>query len=333
MTMEWMGRVSKQLNRLLYRKAASRPAPPGVSFHSRFGGLWVDRNDAPEVLQAKAARGDVSPALRDKLDFFIRNGYVILEQAVSRDAIDAYLAEFDQAALDSAELRASVPVFGPGDKDVVPLQDADLKAPLTKVLDTYHYLPTARELIFAEPVRQFLVAVFEENLLAFQSLHFEKGSTQSIHQDTAYVVLEEPMKLCASWVALQDVSAGSGELVYYPGSHRLPDYIYGEGRKHYNHQRDPHEQHMRHLASLHEGSQATGLELQAFLPMKGDVLIWAADLAHGGAPIANAQLTRRSLVTHYTAASVAPHYLRYKPPFRRKPRRVKPGCRCISLYY
>ena len=34
------------------------------------------------------------------------------------------------------------------------------------------------------------------------------------------------------------------------------------------------------------------------LPKKGEALVWAANLAHGGAPIANPASTRRSLVVH-----------------------------------
>lgn len=41
------------------------------------------------------------------------------------------------------------------------------------------------------------------------TLHFEVGSTQAIHRDTAYVVVkDEPLKLVASWIALADVTPG-----------------------------------------------------------------------------------------------------------------------------
>jgi len=46
-----------------------------------------------------------------------------------------------------------------------------------------------------------------------------------------------------------------------------------------------------------------GLQPQHFLGKAGDVLIWHEDLAHGGTPIRNMSLTRKSLVTHYWSQS------------------------------
>ena len=52
------------------------------------------------------------------------------------------------------------------------------------------------------------------------------GSEQGLHRDTAFVVVDPPMSLVAAWIALEDVAAGSGELTYVPGSHRLPEYLF-----------------------------------------------------------------------------------------------------------
>ena len=311
-----------------------KPAPrPAAGYHSRFGGLWIDQLDAHRELEARARRDRRVAGLQDKIAHFIDKGYVILEGAVPHAAIDAYLRDLSGSREAAERLLASVPVAGPQDKAVIPLAQADLEAPLTKVLDTYVHLPSARELVFAPPIAEFLRAVFDDDILAFQGLHFEKGSTQDIHQDTAYVVSEEPMKLCASWIALEDVVAGSGELIYYPGSHRLPDWLYSGEFKHYNHERDKHEEHLAHLRSLHERSAERGLKLESFLPKKGDALIWAADLAHGGSAIRDSSLTRRSLVTHYTPASTTPYYFRFIPEEKRRPVRHRPGCSYSTMYY
>ena len=143
------------------------------------------------------------------------------------------------------------------------------------------------DVCFAPKVTAFLRAIFEDAALAFQTLHFEVGSTQAIHQDTAYVVVaHEPLKLIASWIALQDVEPGSGELVYYSGGHRIPEYQYANGEsKHWNVQRDGQEVHNGHLRYLKEQIAARKLPEGRFRPKKGDVLFWHADLPHGGSPI------------------------------------------------
>ena len=41
-----------------------------------------------------------------------------------------------------------------------------------------------------------------------------------------------------------------------------------------------------------------------FLAKKGDIFVWHANLLHGGLPIQNADLTRKSMVVHYYAEDV-----------------------------
>ena len=46
------------------------------------------------------------------------------------------------------------------------------------------------------------------------------------------------------------------------------------------------------------------MPLRRFQARKGDVFIWSADLAHGGSPIENPGLTRRSIVGHSAPSAV-----------------------------
>ena len=51
-----------------------------------------------------------------------------------------------------------------------------------------------------------------------------------------------------------------------------------------------------------------GLSIQRFQAKKGDVLIWAAGLMHGGSLVEQPARTRKSLVTHYCPADLHPMY-------------------------
>ena len=84
----------------------------------------------------------------------------------------------------------------------------------------------AKEILLQNELSQFLKLCFEVPPLLFQSLSFIKGSNQGIHQDTAYVVTDQPMKLIASWIALEDINPGSGELEFYPQSHRYDEFLF-----------------------------------------------------------------------------------------------------------
>ncbi|MFN2624275.1 MAG: phytanoyl-CoA dioxygenase family protein, partial [Chthoniobacterales bacterium] len=83
-----------------------------------------------------------------------------------------------------------------------------------------------RDLIFAPKVLSFLHLIFERRVLASQSLGFWRGSAQEGHQDSAYVNYSLPMQFAASWIALEDVQEGAGELFYHVGSHRMAEHLY-----------------------------------------------------------------------------------------------------------
>jgi ectoine hydroxylase-related dioxygenase (phytanoyl-CoA dioxygenase family) len=58
---------------------------------------------------------------------------------------------------------------------------------------------------------------------------------------------------------------------------------------------------------IHQKIDEYGLKEETFLPKKGDVFIWHAQLLHGGSPIKNPQITRKSLVSHYFTKSDCLH--------------------------
>jgi ectoine hydroxylase-related dioxygenase (phytanoyl-CoA dioxygenase family) len=100
----------------------------------------------------------------------------------------------------------------------------------------------------------------------------------------------------------------NGPLFYYPGSHRLPyllnnDFNEGEtpltlGKKNYKDYEDV-------LEDLILENQ---FEKKTFLAKKGDIFIWHANLVHGGSPVKNIGLTRKSMVIHYYAKDVIKYH-------------------------
>jgi ectoine hydroxylase-related dioxygenase (phytanoyl-CoA dioxygenase family) len=274
-----------------------------AAYHSKFGGLWTDRDDWREQLEKQG----LEPEDKARLESFVSDGYIILEQAADRDQIQAFRDQINHA-------------FERGNGDVLYQNHGDhtvhrLTEPVdptgARVVDSYVPLIEALDLFNSPDLVRFLRILFQTRPLLFQSLSFDKGSQQGLHQDTAYVVVDEPLNLAACWIALEDVRAGSGELMYAVGSHRLPDWDFGAGRKHWNAETDGFETHDawgRHLAEFGERNG-----VKRFLAKEGDILIWHADLAHGGSPIANPSLSRRSLVGHFCPAQNKPYYFTTHP--------------------
>jgi phytanoyl-CoA hydroxylase len=279
------------------------PEPTYTGYRSPYGGLWIDRDDAPAMLRTGCEQGKLSPEKADRLESWRRHGYIVIEGAVPHDVIDRLNADID-AAWAGRHPRLHVEHWRGGTSHIGTIAP-DLRSIPHKLLDLHSVSEASRQAIFSAPIRDFLRAIFSRPLLAFQSLTFERGTQQPVHQDAAYVAVSSLMEFAAAWIALEDIQPGSGELEYYEGSHQVPSYLFGGRRKRMPPGADDHG---RYLSYLHEEAARLALPLRRFLPKKGDALVWSADLAHGGAKVDDPGLTRRSLVAHYCPADVKPGY-------------------------
>ena len=275
-------------------------------YRSRLGGLWIDRVDADALLDERLRLGELTETDAQLLRDWRRDGFVLLRNAISTELADR-VNEFVEEVWRTQDPRVIVELGG----DLSSVGAAERSQP-NKLLDLAVYCEDVRRAALAEPILRFLRLAFDEDVLMFSNLSFERGSEQPVHQDSAYVVVENPLCLAASWVALENVSPGSGELEYYVGSHTLEDHLFAGRYKNWNRERDGHAAHRAYLQGLHERSHRLGLKRESFLPRKGDALVWSADLAHGGSAVTDRDLTRKSLVSHYCPASIRPYYWSYK---------------------
>jgi ectoine hydroxylase-related dioxygenase (phytanoyl-CoA dioxygenase family) len=281
------------------------------AFRHTYGGLWTDLSCAEAILAGKTAIGTLSAAESRLIAAWRRDGFVILPGTVSEVAIDAALEDFERAY--DGKLGRKISYWDDQGLHLVEATRLHLRKLDSKLLDLHDASAATEAIIFAEPIRRFLNILFERPALAFQSLGFYYGSQQELHQDSAFVRVNSPMEFVASWIALEDIKPGSGELVYYPGSHTLP-HLFG-GSHVWLEYDDP--QILKFAESLHQSAKEAGLTLQRFNPRKGDVLIWAAGLMHGGGPVTDPNLTRKSLVTHYCPADLQPMFA-YKRTTRKR---------------
>jgi phytanoyl-CoA hydroxylase len=285
-----------------YRTTLKRH-PPAPTYHSRHGGLWIDRSDWRE----RMAELELGWRERREVRRFVEQGFIILRRAASPAVVDAFQARIARAFREGdGRLLYQRPLLD-GTHALTPGVDRLG----TRVVDSYMAFPEALDLFSSPRLLRFLRLIFREEPLLFQSLSFDQGSGQSLHQDTAYVVVDRPLELAACWIALEDIQAGSGELMYAPGSHRYGDFDFGSGAKHFDPDRDPAQAHHRWGEELRARAAAGGVS--TFLARKGDILVWHADLAHGGSPVTRPELTRQSLVGHFCPRSARPNYFRWKP--------------------
>ena len=246
---------------------------------------------------------NVDKDTREYISKFLEDGYVIIKNAVPQDIVK-YLKRNILTGYDN---KAYCNYYCDGEKVFEQFSTKATKYfnAEMKILDTHYFDRKVQKAIFSRPIRNFLKAMFGDTLpLAFQSLSFIKGSGQSIHDDRTFVRVHSIGNFIASWIALEDVREKSGELIYYPKSHKLTPHRFKDGSI-WNFTKQEINTYSNVLVKKAENA---GLATEKFYGKAGDVLFWHSGLLHGGTNN-NSNLTRTSLVTHYCP------YLNSYPPY------------------
>ena len=281
---------------------------------SRFGGLWTDAGNATDVVAGRLDLGEITGAQAALLRTWISDGCVVLPGAVPEPVLAAAQAELERAYRgELPDLKFAVHGLSQTTEWV-----PDVLTRPAQALDLHWTSAPTRDLIFCPAILDFLHLIFQRRVLASQTLGFWRGSAQDGHQDSAYVNYSLPMQFAASWIALEDVREGAGELFYHTGSHAMPEFLYAgqfKGAGEAQRVRGTHDlskDYPRHSELIRRQAEGADLPTHRFLAKRGDVLIWSADLAHGDAPI-SLEHTRKSMVTHYCPADAVPLYFEMQP--------------------
>jgi ectoine hydroxylase-related dioxygenase (phytanoyl-CoA dioxygenase family) len=172
----------------------------------------------------------------------------------------------------------------------------ELQTHTFKVNDLYLNFEDIRQAALHERLVPRLRQLLGDEPVLVNSLNLDHGSQQRDHVDSLFMTPRTPGKLAASWIALEDSRPDAGPLRYYPGSHEIPLYQFSNGGPHFV-AAEMGQWHAYIDGQLRE----RGLEAKTFAARRGDLLLWHANLVHGGEPVRNPALTRKSLVCHYWA--------------------------------
>lgn len=251
--------------------------------------------------------------------FLKKNGYIVIPNAVESSICDKLSNYYSSSIRGEKFEDIPQPLFEFFDEDKkhhyaekINNYDASKLIGL-KMIDLYSYNKYALEAMFAPKITAALKLIFDSDILAFQQLGMINGTEQPLHQDTAYVRVSEPNLIAASWIALEDIKEGTGELELVPGSHTYKSFKFNstEDEDCRLIEKDPAnstwwnykdaDSHQLFLDQLERLRSDHGT--YKFYPKKGDCLIWISQLAHGGSKITSNtnehNPTRKSLVTHY----------------------------------
>lgn len=186
-----------------------------------------------------------------------------------------------------------------------------------RVQDAWKTQPDVMALAANPAVLDLLTAVFGREAKPFQTLNFPVGTQQQTHSDASHFSSVPEKFMCGVWVALEDIEADAGPLIYYPGTHKWPvinNEHLGVTALHFQNGNawkpgNAYDATWNALLSAHKREPKT------FLARKGQALIWVANILHGGARQTNPDRTRWSQVTHYFFDGCAYYTPFFSDPF------------------
>jgi ectoine hydroxylase-related dioxygenase (phytanoyl-CoA dioxygenase family) len=266
---------------------------------------WLDR---PDALASVAAMAD--DERRALLEQWVRDGYVIVDDVVAARDLDELCHAMDSvwsAERPYGNLVVNDVQSSDGTRsnlahrallDLTPGERASLQVASRWRIHEFEQSHVAALRVYAnQPLRRLATTILGRPARPVASITFMYGSEQALHQDMAVFHTWPRNHLLGAWIACEDVSQECGPLVFYPGSHVEP--MFGEFDRY-------------PATNLHTADDARAARYQhwidavaeryerrEFLPRKGQVLLWHPMLIHGGAPVIDVALTRRSYVVHY----------------------------------
>lgn len=226
------------------------------------------------------------------------DGYVVLPKFYSDAEIDAAEASLTAAWRDPA---SRVVVDDLSNDQRLRIRDVSPEARDShrfKVNDLYLESEAVRRLALNRRLTPTLRALLASTPVLCNSLSYEHGSGQNNHVDSLYMTPRTHGHLLAIWVALEDCDLDAGPLRYYPGSHKIDQYVFSTGSNHAVGAEMPQWE-----AYMADQVRDRGLKPELFPARRGDVFIWSAYLLHGGSPILSPGKTRKSIVFHYFSES------------------------------
>lgn len=216
-----------------------------------------------------------------------KNGFIIWEKFLDDETADAINNEADE---------------------LLSKKEVDFNYTNKKIFNAYQQSYTIRKVIKEKRLLELLSFILDKKVLPFQTINFLKGSEQQPHSDSIHMSTFPQGYMIAAWFALEDISLEQGPLCYFPGSHKLPYITNADYPNTSNRFMLDGDANTKYEEKAKEVIVENKLQKEIFLAKKGDVLIWHGNLIHGGEPMMNKLLTRKSLVVHYFASGVIAYH-------------------------
>lgn len=258
---------------------------------------WLDEVDSKTALKNNPTYVSLDQNVKEAIIDWSINGYTILPGFFSPEKINEIEEELDKLIK--------------GKK----MQIKDER----KLMNAIWYSKEIRKIVNNSKLNSILELIMGRPTELFQSVNFCKGSEDPAHSDFIHMSTYPYGYLLAVWVAFEDIDLENGPLFYYPGSHKL-EYLMNSNFAHGGNKWLIGETNKdKYAEAIEKLIEANNFEKKIFTASKGDVLIWHANLLHGGSKVINQKRTRKSMVMHYFASDVIRyHEITQRPSLKPK---------------
>ena len=253
---------------------------------------WLDRDDAATRIESQLRAGLISEVEADLCRRWICDGYVILDSLIAPEILDEVWSGYEKAIHSG---KIVLPPEAVNDDDPWP----------GRCLNPHKKVAAFCRILKHPGLVRAMSVLLGRDPKPLQTIASHKGSQQGLHSDSIHMTTYPLGYLIACWIAIEDIHPDSGPLVYYPGSHKLPlvfskdvgiteEEFRTEGYAPY---------HAKYEPRIRQLAEETGTDPHYFHAKKGDVLIWHANLIHGGSARRHLEHSRRAIVCHYFGKS------------------------------
>ena len=244
---------------------------------------WLDTAEGVAKLPTHLGLQHFDAATREAILAWPENGYLILRGLFNHAEVTEINSEIDRLIKDKI---------------------VDFNFTGRKIMFAFQHSELLRKYVHDRRILDVMDFILGKKMKVFQSINFLTGSEQAAHSDSIHMTTHPLGYMTAAWIALEEITPDNGPLVYHPGSHKLPYLLNGQ----YDHGGNQfvigEDAYLRYEQAVDRSIEEGQFEHKELIAQPGDVLIWHANLLHGGKKMATPNASRKSMVIHCFADDV-----------------------------
>jgi len=252
---------------------------------------WVESPFFYQLL----SNSDLTAEQREQAIQFHEKGYVVLDLELTDDFLKHVIDEM-YAAVTRDNVTKQAEFYTYSDSP--------------RIFEEWRNSDAIRELCLNKKLIDTLEFLYAKEALPFSTINFIKGSNQPLHSDAIHFHTIPQLWMSGVWVALEDTTLENGTLNIVPGSHRWPVFDYDSLKlPHPDTMKDGEKENYRiYEEFVRKLVDANHAQIVPVPLRKGQALIWAANLLHGGMQIVDENSTRLTQAIHYFYKDCTKYY-------------------------